>query len=92
MPKHVLYPRLAAPSLSEALADSPVALIHGPRQCGKATLARMINASRGYTYTSFDDVVVRAAAEADPIGFAWDLPRCTFCLRPAAEASAAPIA
>ena len=36
-----LYPRYAEHPLIEALADSPAVLIHGPRQCGKTTLARM---------------------------------------------------
>ena len=27
--------------LEEALADTPVVLVHGPRQCGKTTPARM---------------------------------------------------
>lgn len=35
------YPRFIEPRLAEALADSPAVLIHGPRQCGKTTLARM---------------------------------------------------
>ena len=30
---------------------------------------------RGYVYFNLDDDVVRAAAEADPVGFAADLPR-----------------
>ncbi len=58
----------------EALADSPVVLIHGPRQCGKSTLARMLGDKRGYAYLSFDDDVTRSAADADPIGFVDALP------------------
>jgi uncharacterized protein len=64
-----LLPRHAAPLLIEALADSPVVLIHGPRQCGKTTLARMVGEIRGFRYLSFDDGVARAAAAADPAGF-----------------------
>ena len=41
-----LYPRYAEHPLKEALADSPAVLIHGPRQCGKTTLARMMNSSQ----------------------------------------------
>ena len=33
------YPRYIQPLLEEALADSPAVLVHGPRQCGKTTLA-----------------------------------------------------
>ena len=40
----MLYPRFAERRLAEALDDSPVVLIHGPRQCGKTTLARMVRA------------------------------------------------
>jgi predicted AAA+ superfamily ATPase len=70
----LLYPRFAEPRLSEALADSPVVLIHGPRQSGKTTLARKIGEPRGYRYFTFDDDVVRGAADADPAGFVGDLP------------------
>ena len=69
-----LRPRFAEPRLLEALTDSPVVLIHGPRQCGKTTLTRMVGDKRGYTYFSFDDDVVRSAAERDPLGFVTDLP------------------
>lgn len=54
-----LVQRLAAPRLREALADSPVVVVHGPRQCGKTTLAQMIcapdelerNGRRAYEWT-----------------------------------------
>jgi uncharacterized protein len=74
MPDPALYPRYAEPRLTEALADSPVVLIHGPRQCGKTTLARVVGKRRGYAYISFDDDVARIAADADPMGFLADLP------------------
>ena len=68
------YPRHLRPCVVEALADSPVVLIHGPRQCGKTTLARQIGDESGFGYFTFDDDVQRAAAQADPVGFVADLP------------------
>jgi predicted AAA+ superfamily ATPase len=68
-----LYPRLAEPRLVEALADTPVVLIHGPRQCGKTTMAKVVGERMGYEYRSLDDEVSRAAAESDPAGFLGDL-------------------
>ena len=74
VPDAVFYPRFVEPRLAEALADSPAVLIHGPRQCGKTTLARVSQASSDYSYVSFDDDVPRAAAATDPAGFVADLP------------------
>ena len=72
-PREVV-PRLIEARLEEALADSPVVLIHGPRQSGKTTLARRVGERRRYSYFNLDDDVVRAAAEADPVGFVVELP------------------
>lgn len=69
MPDTPLYPRYAESRLTEALADSPVVLIHGPRQCGKTTLAHKVGDRLRYKYLSFDDDVARSAAETDPAGF-----------------------
>lgn len=69
-----LYQRHSETRLLEALADSPVVLVHGPRQCGKTTLAHTVGERLGYAYLSFDDNVVREAASADPDGFVADLP------------------
>ncbi len=69
-----LYARFLMPRLTEALTDTPVVLIHGPRQCGKTTLARQVGNTAGYAYISFDDDVQRASAEADPVGLVADLP------------------
>jgi uncharacterized protein len=74
MAEPILYPRFARRRLEEALSDTPVVLVHGPRQCGKTTLARMVGDARGYAYITFDDDVQLAAAQADPVGFVADLP------------------
>lgn len=72
-----MFPRFSEDLLEQAVADSPVILIHGPRQCGKTTLAMVWGAPRGYAYLSFDDEVVLDAARTDPGGFVRDLPeRC----------------
>ena len=68
------YPRFAESALIEALTDTPVVLIHGPRQCGKTTLAQAVGRKRRYAYFSFDDEVTLSAAIADPLGFVTDLP------------------
>ncbi len=67
------HPRFVLPRLTEALEDSPVVQIHGPRQCGKTTLARAVGNAAGFGYISFDDDVMRASAQADPVGFVADL-------------------
>lgn len=77
MSDEVLYPRSAESALGRALADAPVVLIHGPRQCGKTTLAQATAESKGYTYFSFDDAVALEAAATDPVGFVADLPERT---------------
>ena len=77
MPEPSLFPRLIERRLVEALEDSPVVLIHGPRQCGKTTLARMLAAGPdrlGYSYVSLDDAVARDSARYDPAGFVGELP------------------
>ena len=74
MQSSLLYSRYAEGPLVEALSDSPAVLLHGPRQCGKTTLARLVGDSMGYGYISFDDDVARNAANADPAGFVARLP------------------
>jgi len=74
MPNPAFHPRFIRPRLTEALTDTPVVLVHGPRQCGKTTLARQVGDAKGYAYISFDDDVQRASAQADPVGFVADLP------------------
>ncbi len=68
-----LYPRLVRGRLHEALADSPVVLLHGPRQCGKTTLARSLGEDDGRQYVTLDDAATLTAIKADPGGFVLDL-------------------
>lgn len=68
------YPRYAETLLNDALQDSPAVLIHGPRQCGKTTLAQEVGNVQGYHYITFDDDNQHQAAQADPMGFVQSLP------------------
>ncbi|WP_308366385.1 MULTISPECIES: ATP-binding protein [unclassified Microbulbifer] len=69
-----IYDRYAETALQEALRDTPVVLIHGPRQSGKTTLARGLGERWGYRYITFDDDNQLQAAKADPVGFVQSLP------------------
>lgn len=59
------HPRFVLPRLIKALEDTPVVLIHGPRQYCKTTLARAVGDAAGHAYVSFDGDVLRASAQAD---------------------------
>lgn len=68
-----LYPRPLASVLQDALADTPVVCVTGPRQSGKSTLVRAMMPAR--PYFSLDHAPYLAAAKADPAGFVAALPR-----------------
>ncbi len=56
--------------LLDALADSPVVLLHGARQTGKSTLVQHITSTNHPArYLTLDDAAVLGAATADPAGF-----------------------
>jgi len=61
--------RLAYKEVEEALSDTPVVLIHGPRQCGKSTLAKQFAEDGNRRYISFDNPRILAEAKADPLAF-----------------------
>ena len=60
--------KLAGP-LAEALADTPVVVVAGPRQAGKSTLAEHVVAERAGTWLTLDDATILDTARADPVGF-----------------------
>ncbi len=62
-----IIPRGIQRAVDEALADTPVVCLLGPRQCGKSTLARSLDPSR--KYLTLDDANLLAAATKDPGGF-----------------------
>lgn len=57
--------------VAEALSDTRVVALVGPRQAGKSTLARRLASARPQAaYVTLDDANTCAAAETDPKGFA----------------------
>src|SRR5659263_197468 len=74
MKADAIIPRYIHPRLLAALEDSPAVLIHGPRQCGKTTLAQIVGEEKDYRYYAFDDLALLDAAHEDPMGFVADLP------------------
>lgn len=67
-----ILPRGIQLALDEAMKDTPVVCLLGPRQCGKSTLARTFDPSR--QYLSLDDGNLLAAALKDPGGFISQFP------------------
>lgn len=66
---HKSYPRFLDARLLDSVADTPVTLIHGPRQSGKTTLVQRFAERHHYRYVTFDNDDEVAAAEYDPIGY-----------------------
>lgn len=69
-----MYKRLIERRVRDVLADTPVALVVGPRRAGKTTLARMLG-NRGRIYLTLDDQTTLDAARGDPAGFIRGLDR-----------------
>ncbi len=63
-----MFERFVERRAKEALSDTPVVLIVGPRRAGKTTLVRKM-AEAGRTYITLDDQTVLDAARSDPTGF-----------------------
>ena len=69
-----MYERFVERRAEEALGDTPVVLIVGPRRAGKTTLVRKMG-DDNRTYSTLDDQTVLAAAQSDPAGFIRGLDR-----------------
>ena len=69
-----LYPRWIEPRIDEALVDTPVVLLAGPRQAGKTTLVRQFS-ERGLHYLTLDDELTLLSAREDPVGMIRNLDR-----------------
>lgn len=69
-----LYSRRIEARVVEALTDTPVVLIAGPRQAGKTTLVRQM-AGQGFRYLTLDDELTLLAAREDPVGMIRSLDR-----------------
>jgi predicted AAA+ superfamily ATPase len=63
-----MYERFVERRAEEALSDTPVVLIVGPRRAGKTTLVRKMG-DAGRTYITLDDQTTLDAARSDPVGF-----------------------
>jgi len=63
-----MHPRYATQNVKEALTDTPVVFVMGPRQVGKTTLVKsLINDE--WEYITLDDQAQLEIAKADPVGF-----------------------
>lgn len=69
-----MFERFVERRAKEALSDTPVVLVVGPRRAGKTTLVRKME-DAGRTYITLDDQTVLEAAQSDPVGFIRGLDR-----------------
>ena len=74
MSADVLYPRHITSRIAEAMQDTPVVLLAGPRQSGKTTLVRQL-ADPDWRYLTLDDELTQLAAREDPAGMIRSLDR-----------------
>jgi predicted AAA+ superfamily ATPase len=74
MSEPFLYPRQIRPRIAQAMGDTPVVLLAGPRQAGKTTLVRHLSGS-GLRYLTLDDELTLMSARQDPVGMIRSLDR-----------------
>ena len=65
--KGTTLPRHVSEQIDDARKWARV-LVHGPRQAGKTTLARLVGERTGGSFVTLDDPVVLEAARRDPVG------------------------
>ncbi|WEK61773.1 MAG: ATP-binding protein [Candidatus Microbacterium colombiense] len=80
MDNAALVPRLVAPRIVEALADTRIVVIQGARQVGKSTLAGQVLAGRPAVSVTLDDVASLDFAHTDPAGFVEQAPNATLMI------------
>ena len=64
---NAIYSRAIRARIAEALQDTPVVLLAGPRQSGKTTLVRQFS-GQGWDYVTLDDELMLLAAREDATG------------------------
>ncbi len=69
-----LFTRRIESRIAEAMADTPVVLLAGPRQAGKTTLVRQVAQGR-LRYLTLDDDLTLLSAQQDPVGMIRSLDR-----------------
>ena len=62
------FARAIKPKVLEALQDTPIVLLAGPRQAGKTTLAKQVTQEKKLRFLTLDDELTRLAAKEDPEG------------------------
>jgi predicted AAA+ superfamily ATPase len=73
-----MYARCLTERLRRLLGVMPAVYLQGARQTGKTTLAKqLLEAGVLRDYVSFDDPLVRTAAQRDPVSFVRNLPTGT---------------
>lgn len=71
-----MFERFIAHRVEEALSDTPVVLVTGPRHAGKTALVRTLG-DAGRTYITLDDQTFLEAARAVPTALIRGLNRAT---------------
>jgi predicted AAA+ superfamily ATPase len=68
-----MYKRYIKDKIDDALQDTPVVYVMGPRQSGKTTIVKNI-IDEHWEYITFDDSTQLHSAQSDPIGFIRNIP------------------